>query len=300
MIYTDFSEIADRFDTLLVDAYGVFWGGKTAIPNSLETMAEQVRQGKKVCILSNTTLREQDSINNYTKRGVEKGVHYTDIVTSGEVFYDTIVHDKLPFRGNRFFVVGTRRWVIDDNNKFQVVSTPEEADMAFFGTPQLTGEQLVQIPDFRDKAFRVSGATDHYDITTVEPFLPILEHLLRLDLPAVGTNPDQIVLENGHWVIREGALFKAYRDMGGRVAEFGKPYKNIFEYAFRKLQVEPSKRVAMIGDTFRTDIKGALDSGITPVWCLDYGVAQYELSHGHSLEDQAGGSLDGIILLHHL
>jgi ribonucleotide monophosphatase NagD (HAD superfamily) len=130
--------------------------------------------------------------------------------------------------------------------------------------------------------------------------------LKKLGLPAISTNPDLIVLEkhfgrkDADWVIRQGSLAQAYRQLGGEVLEFGKPYQNIYDYAFQKFNLTSSPKIAMIGDTFRTDIQGALNSGITPVWCLDYGVAKYEMEHGKTLEQQAGGTLDGIYLIRHL
>lgn len=300
MIYRDFNEIADRFDTLLVDAYGVFWDGTKAIPNSLETLSSQVRLGKRVCILSNTTLFGKSAIDNYTRKGVIKGIHYTDVATSGDVFYDCLIHNHLPFPGNRICTFGIIRWSLDVGEHISVVTKPEDADIVFFGTPQLTEEQIVQSPALREITFPVRGDSNRFDVSTVQPFENGLKHLFSLGLPAISTNPDQIVLENGHWVIRQGALAKAYRDMGGRIVEYGKPYHNIYEYTFNKLRIKPSERVAMIGDTFRTDIRGALDNGITPIWCLDYGVAKYEADHGVSLEQQSGGRLDGILLIHHL
>ena len=41
----------------------------------------------------------------------------------------------------------------------------------------------------------------------------------------------------------------------------------------------------MIGDTVRTDIKGAVDFGIVPVLCLETGVTQNEIRQGRSLSE---------------
>ena len=305
-IYGTFNEIADNFNTLFIDAYGVFWGGETTIPGSLETMAEQVSLGKNVCILSNTTLVGDENIANYTKKGLIKGVHYTDIITSGDVCYHYLCNDKLPFKGHKIYVIGQSRFEIAKGSPFEVVEKPEEADILFMGSPQLTAEQTKLYPHLKNQFFAINENRQKFDVATVEPFLKELEYLQKLGLPAIGTNPDLIVLEKhfggagADWVIRQGSLAQVYRQLGGEVLEFGKPYQNIYDFAFQKLEIKPSKKIAMIGDTFRTDIQGALNNGITPVWCLDYGVAKYEVEHGKTLEQQAGGSLDGIYLIHHL
>ncbi len=85
--------------------------------------------------------------------------------------------------------------------------------------------------------------------------------------------------------------------MGGRVIEFGKPHPGIFKYAFRQLGIEASPKVAMIGDTYRTDIVGALNAGVTPVWCVECGMAKYEIEQGKSLEEISGGRLEGVRMI---
>ena len=300
IIYPDFNSISDQFDTLFVDAYGVFWGGTAPIPNSLETMSAQVRQGKRVCILSNTTIIEPDVIISYRKKGLIRGVHYTDVVTSGDTFYHALITDTLPFSGHKIYSLGRVRFNFYKNTLFENVTSPERADIIFLGTPQLTAEELSAHPEWQSICVPTSPDKKYYDILDVSPFLEPLKRLQTMGLPAVSTNPDLIVREGEHWIIRQGTLAQSYRRLGGQVVEYGKPYTNIYDYAFQKLGIKPSSRIAMIGDTFRTDIRGALDNGITPVWCLDYGVARYEQDHGHSLTEQAGGSLDGIILIRHL
>lgn len=300
MIYPDFNAIADRFDTLFVDAYGVFWGGTGPIPNSLETMAAQVQQGKRVCILSNTTMIEPESINNYTRKGLVQGVHYTDVITSGGALRHALMTDNIPFPGHRLYPLGHIRFKFDKNMPFRMVDTPEQADIVFFETPQLSSEEYSQHPEWQSICIPTSPEKKHYDILNISPFLPALKQLQAMGLPAISTNPDLIAREGEHWIVRQGTCAEIYRSLGGQVVEYGKPYKNIYDYAFQKLGIKPSPRIAMIGDTFRTDIRGALDNGITPVWCIDNGVAKYEEDHGRSLEEQAGGSLDGIVLIHHL
>ena len=45
---------------------------------------------------------------------------------------------------------------------------------------------------------------------------------------------------------------KAFEELGGKVAYFGKPYKEIYKVCFK-----PDEKVLAIGDNLRTDIKGA-------------------------------------------
>ena len=292
-IYENLTEIADRFDVFLVDAYGVFWDGSRLIPGAAETLAAQVALGKPVCILSNTSMIQCS----YHKEGLTKGIHYTDVITSGDIFYDTLKRDALPFPGHKIYISGITESDICADTNFQIVPTLAEADLVYFGIPQLTEAEVNQYPDLKDYFFKSHKV---YDTTTITPIIPKLKQVYDSGLPVVSTNPDLIVSQNGKWVIRQGTLAQLFRDMGGQIYEYGKPYPDIYRYAFQKLGINPSERIAMVGDTFRTDIKGALDAGITPVWCLDTGIARYEVEHGTPLLSQAGGSLEGITLIHHL
>lgn len=300
-IYHRFHEIADQFDVLLFDAYGVFWGGDAPIPGSLETMAEQVRRGKPLCILSNTSSVGNSTIEGYKHKGLTRGVHYTDVITSGDVCLDYLKNNPVIPAGGRVFMMGISKINLPKYLNCRVVQTPEEADFVFFGAPQLTPDQVCLYPDLQD-AFYLDSC-GRYDMTTIRPFKALLEKCAALNLPAISTNPDLMALEKhigvagATWIVRQGELSENYRRLGGQVLEFGKPYGEMFDYTFRRLGVQPSRRVAMIGDTYRTDIRGALNAGITPVWCVDTGMAKYELDHGKSLRDQAGGSLDGIVLI---
>ena len=292
-IYDNLLDIADQFDTFLVDAYGVFWDGKGLIKGSPETLKTLVRQGKKVCILSNTS-----AINySYESRGLKQGIHYTKVITSGDVFYDALCRNDLPFPGHNIYMIGVLEFDITRGTSYQLVNKIEKADLIYFGIPQLTEAEIKQYPDLKDSFFL---SKKYYNSSAVKPFLDKVEQAFQSHLPVVSTNPDLIAAEGGHWMIRQGTLAKLFRDMGGQIYEFGKPYPNIYQYAFQKLGVQPSPKIAMIGDTYRTDIRGGLDAGITPIWCLDTGIAQYEVEHGTPILTQAGGSLDGIILIHHL
>lgn len=53
----------------------------------------------------------------------------------------------------------------------------------------------------------------------------------------------------------------------------------------------------MIGDTFRTDMAGALNAGISAVWCVETGMSRYEAEQGVSLERQAGSRLADVYMV---
>ena len=64
---------------------------------------------------------------------------------------------------------------------------------------------------------------------------------------------------------------------------------NIYDFVFTNLQNEGIKvnksSTCMIGDTVRTDIKGAVNAGIVPILCVSTGVTAEEINKGNNLEN---------------
>lgn len=306
-IYEGFTAIADRFDTLLVDAYGVFWDGGKFFPGSLEVMEDAVKKGQQVCILSNTTSLSIDSIRSYEKKGMIAGRHYTDFVTSGDVLREAVLAEKLDISGKKIYMWGTPRTALFADSKYRIVQNADEADAFYISIPQLSTEKKEEFPALA-KHFYLSrlgsdGDPQLWDSMVEEPFYASLKQMHNLGLPAICANPDFRAFEkpkdggSPQPVIRQGTIAEMYRRMGGRVIEFGKPHANIYQYAFAKLGTKPSARVAMIGDTFRTDIAGALNAGVSAVWCVETGMGRYEAEQGITLEQQSGGRLADINLV---
>jgi ribonucleotide monophosphatase NagD (HAD superfamily) len=84
----------------------------------------------------------------------------------------------------------------------------------------------------------------------------------------VCANPDAIVERGDTLVYCAGALADAYVALGGAVLYCGKPHAPIYEAAlckaaaFRGGEVPPLARVLAIGDSVKTDLKGAAAFGV--------------------------------------
>ncbi len=299
-IYENFAEIADKFDNLFVDAFGVFWNGKTFYDGSREILAEQVKKGKKVIVLSNTPELSVDAMQSYAQKGMTEGKHYTNFVTSGDAIHNALLNNSINIKGNKIYILGAKNTKIFNDTKYQIVNNPAEADAFYTGIPQFTEEEVEEHSLYADNFYRSPQGL--YDSTAIEPFIPELKKLYRLGLTAINANPDFRANEGDeygdiHTVIRPGLIAETYRKMGGKVIEFGKPHKNIYEYAFNLLNFTPSFSTAMIGDTYRTDIKGAQNAGINGVWCIETGITAKELQEGKTLEEISGGNFENVYLI---
>jgi HAD superfamily hydrolase (TIGR01459 family) len=93
-----------------------------------------------------------------------------------------------------------------------------------------------------------------------------LSPLAAAGLPMVCANPDLVVMRGAGTKLCAGALADFYEELGGPVARHGKPYGSVFDRAFQRLGISDRSRVAMIGDTFHTDIAGGLNAGCDAIW----------------------------------
>ena len=304
MIYESLREIADRFDVFLFDAYGVFWGGSGFYSGSKEVMSELVRQGKTVVVVSNTTQLHDDMVAGYAKKGLLEGRNCHYFVSSGEVLRRDLLRQNISFEScpepRRFYVVGLPHNKAFDGTVYQQVESPEEADFVYCGVPYLFAGDVEKYPQYQDNYWPVkcdeNGQVSVWDTTVAEPFAAVVRKATALGLSVLNANPD-FMAQEGHplvsdhaavFVVRNGSVAEMFRQSGCEVLEYGKPHRNIYDYTFEMLEehgisVVP-ERVCMVGDTVRTDIKGAVNCGIVPVLCLKTGVTALESSKGNSLK----------------
>lgn len=77
-IFPGVAQVSSRFTGILLDAYGVFWGGNDVglLPGSKEIMEKLVSSGKIVGILSNSTQLASKEINKLNLHGLFQGKHF--------------------------------------------------------------------------------------------------------------------------------------------------------------------------------------------------------------------------------
>ncbi|MBV9557027.1 MAG: TIGR01459 family HAD-type hydrolase, partial [Pseudolabrys sp.] len=101
------------------------------------------------------------------------------------------------------------------------------------------------------------------DAEVPEDYRSRLETMLARKLFMVCANPDVVVERGDRLVYCAGAIADLYGQMGGEVLYAGKPYQPIYDQALALAARDaPHKRVLAIGDSVRTDVKGAHDFGI--------------------------------------
>lgn len=304
MIYNNLSEIADLFEVFIFDAYGVFWEGNGFYAGSREMMADLVAKGKTVAVVSNSSALSSDLIASYHRRGIDQNVHYQYLVSSGDLLKQRLQSQKISFAScpnpQKYYVIGKPHQKAFANTKYTQVSTLDDADFVYIGVPFMFADDVARYPQYMNEYWPVTqdenGQIIVWDTLTPIPFEQIVDEVVQRKLPALNANPDWTAKE-GHplvensdavFVVRNGMIAEMLRKKGAEVLEFGKPHKNIYDYVFSILQqdgitIEKSK-TCMIGDTIRTDVKGGINAGITPILCIETGVTAEAISGGQTVE----------------
>ena len=100
---------------------------------------------------------------------------------------------------------------------------------------------------------------------TLADYQDRLQTMLDNDVLMVCVNPDYEVLSGDRRLPCAGSLTLRYDEMGGRSIWYGKPFPVAYSYCMAEFGDVAPDRVLMIGDTIRTDIIGARDSGLDSV-----------------------------------
>ena len=110
------------------------------------------------------------------------------------------------------------------------------------------------------------------EVETPDDYAPLLKELRARNLFMVCANPDIVVERGDRLIWCAGAIADAYAALGGEVYYAGKPHRPLYDLALaetararaaRSLGAEvPKSRVVAIGDSVRTDLKGANDLGV--------------------------------------
>jgi HAD superfamily hydrolase (TIGR01459 family) len=239
------SEITDRFapfrhiyDVLLCDVWGVVHNGVEAFPPACDALQRFRASGGTVVLITNAP-RPGAAVGRILDRLKVPRDAYDAIVSSGDVTRG-IVESRL---SQRIFHLGPER------------DLPIYSGLRVSFASAETADYVV-----------CSGLFDDTR-ETPDDYQALLAAMRARSLFMVCANPD-IVVERGETLVYcAGALADAYAEMGGEVLYCGKPHAPIYEAALGQAArvrggSPPLNRVLAIGDSIRTDLKGAAMFGI--------------------------------------
>lgn len=276
--------LADRYDAFFVDIYGVLFDGVVMYEHALDTLKKLKELGKKIVILSNTTQIADEAKNGYAQRGMISGVHYDQFVTSGEFLHHTIKNNFHVFCEMMGKEVKTVKCIfmgnsnVFANTSLSKVDNYDDADFLYIGIPRISygAVRMDNVLDDNGNPVQIENvvAQDWHHLrdpqgrTGFSEFAHQLEVCLEKKKILLLANPDIFAhgsLDSSGYrvpIVTQGCLGEYYERLGGKVVRFGKPYKEIFEFAKTFVDTD---RIAMIGDTPWTDVAGAHASGIDSI-----------------------------------
>ncbi len=233
-----FAALAAGYDVVFCDVWGVVHNGLSAFPAACDALMRFRRSGGTVILITNSP-RPSDSVARQLNRlHVPRNV-YDAMVSSGDVTRGVI----LARQGQTLFHLGPER------------------DRSVFA-----GLDLTFAPVERADYVVCTGLYDD-EVETPADYQAQLEAMRARNLFMVCGNPDVVVERGARLVYCAGALADLYAGMGGEVLYAGKPYRPIYEMAVAKAEATRGGKISLsralaIGDSLRTDLRGAHDFGV--------------------------------------
>jgi HAD superfamily hydrolase (TIGR01459 family) len=230
--------IANGYDAILSDVWGVVHNGIVAHPTAVEALVNFRRQGGRVVLITNAPRPSPPIIEMLDALGVVREA-YDDIVSSGDATRAVLAD----YRGKSVHYVGP----------------PEENDGLFEGLDiTLSGPETASAVVVTDL---------DTDDDTPDMYNDRVTLWLKRNLPLIAANPDRIVEHGDRLIYCGGALADLYEARGGMIVMVGKPYRPIYTEALRLAEKAAGKtldrsRILAIGDSVRTDAIGAAGAGL--------------------------------------
>jgi HAD superfamily hydrolase (TIGR01459 family) len=233
-----FSALAQGYDVLLSDVWGVVHNGMEAFAPSCEALTRMRARGAAVILITNAP-RPSEAVTRQLDRLHVPREAYDGIVSSGDVTRNVITARP----GQSLYHLG-----------------PERDRTIFTGL-------AVEFAPLQSADYVVCSGLENDEVETPDDYRTRLESMLARKLLMVCGNPDVVVERGPDLVYCAGALADLYATMGGEVLYAGKPYRPIYELALAKAQSSLGRavdlrRVLAIGDSVRTDLKGAHALGV--------------------------------------
>lgn len=233
------SRIADRYDAILCDVWGVIRDGKALLPDAIEAL-QRFRQERGPVVLISNSPQPAPRVTAQLKSMGAPDDAWDAVVTSGDT---TLAAIRDMGRGPVFHI------------------GPPGYDDALFEQVQLDFAPLDEAAYVVCTGLKFDRRDEHPD-----DYRDMLAAMKARGLPMVCANPDIVVQWGDDLLWCAGALARLYREMGGETVISGKPHKPIYELAFETLAAgghHPERsRVLTIGDGPETDLAGAARNGL--------------------------------------
>jgi HAD superfamily hydrolase (TIGR01459 family) len=262
-----FATLAGDYDVALCDVWGVVHNGVVAAPEACDALTRFRERGGTVVLITNAPRPGERVARTILDRLGVPSAAYDGIISSGDVTRALIAARA----GARVFHIGPER-----------------------DLPLFDGLDSPMAPLERADYVVCSGLLDD-TVETPRDYEELVARMHARALPMICANPDVVVERGDKLVYCAGAIADLYAAAGGDVVYAGKPYRPIYEQALGLAEAARGQRVQQhrllaIGDSVRTDLKGAAAFGIDALF-VTAGIHAEELG---DRSDPDAAALSGI------
>jgi len=240
-------EYALGYKVILCDLWGVIHNGKALFQHSISFLEKMKKNNIKVIFLSNAPRPNyvvEDGLNK--KLGLNKDL-YDGIITSGDVSCEQI---NKKIHGESYFHLGPSK-DFDLLDRILIQRKDASSNFDFILCTGLLDDEIEQPETYKDQ----------------------FEDFINKNLKLICANPDEVVYRGNKMISCAGGMAKYYSSLGGDIKSYGKPYQEIYEYAFNIINMEKlcesKSDILAIGDSIKTDIYGAKKFGIESIFIQD-------------------------------
>lgn len=237
-IIASLDAIADRYDAVFCDVWGVLHNGRAAYPAACAALQRFRRAGRHVILITNVPKPREPIPAQLDRLGVPRDA-WDAIVTSGDATRVELAK-RAP---GPVFRIG-----------------PRDYDRTLW-----EGLHLAEAPLAEARFIGISGL--NRDDETPADYADTLRQAKARNLDLICANPDIVVQHGDRLIWCAGAIARDYEALGGHVIMAGKPHAPIYELARHELSLLSSAasdpvRILCIGDGVVTDIAGANAQGL--------------------------------------
>jgi HAD superfamily hydrolase (TIGR01459 family) len=227
------SAVADRYDVLLCDVWGVVHNGRMSFRGACEALVRFQERRGPVILISNAPRPNGPILDQLDGLGVPRQA-WARVVTSGDATR-ALLAERAP--GPVYKLGPDRDWPLYDGLDLEEAGLDRAAFICCTGP---FDDEADEPEDYR------------------EGFVGAVARGLEM----ICANPDIVVQRGDKLIYCGGALARLYESLGGRVVMAGKPYPAIYDLALSEAQARSPApldraRVLCIGDGLPTDIRGA-------------------------------------------
>jgi HAD superfamily hydrolase (TIGR01459 family) len=228
------SEIADRYDVVLCDIWGVIHNGREAFQAACEALSRFNGGPGLVLLISNAPRPNGPVVEQLHEQFAVPQGAFAEVVTSGDATR-VLLAERAP--GPAWKIGPDRDWPLYEGLGLEEASLD---DARFISVTGPFDDENDLPEDYREDFCKA----------------------VKRGLEMVCANPDIVVQRGDKLIYCGGALAQLYEALDGRVLMAGKPHPAIYDLALQRAAERLGRpvdrsRVLCIGDGLGTDIRGA-------------------------------------------